>query len=47
MRAFRELGINKVAVGTPYNDELNKVEVDFFEGSGVYTTEGKMPGKRI
>ncbi|MFH1003013.1 MAG: aspartate/glutamate racemase family protein [Chloroflexota bacterium] len=35
MRAFRELGINKVSVGTPYNEELNKVELDFFESSGI------------
>ncbi len=35
IRAFRELDIHTVAVGTPYNDELNKVEVDFFESSGI------------
>ncbi|MFH1003353.1 MAG: maleate cis-trans isomerase [Chloroflexota bacterium] len=35
IRAFRELGITKVSVGTPYNKELNQVEIDFFEGSGI------------
>ncbi|MFH0914020.1 MAG: aspartate/glutamate racemase family protein [Chloroflexota bacterium] len=35
IKAFRELGIKKVSVGTPYNEELNKVEVDFFEAAGI------------
>ena len=33
--AFKELNVSKVAVATPYNDELNQLEVDFFEASGV------------
>jgi len=35
LRAFKELGIHKISVGTPYNDELNRREADFFEKSGV------------
>jgi len=35
IRAFRELGIHKISVGTPYNEELNRLEADFFEKSGV------------
>ncbi len=41
LRAFKELGITKVAVGTPYNDELNQVEVDFFEASGIKVVDIK------
>ena len=35
IRAFKELGVTKVSVGTPYNEELNKMEADFFESSGI------------
>ncbi len=35
IRAFQELGIRKVSVGTPYNEELNRREADFFENSGI------------
>jgi maleate isomerase len=35
IRAFKELGIQKVSVATPYNEELNQREADFFEKSGV------------
>lgn len=35
IRAFRELGIRKVSVGTPYNEELNRREKEFFEKSGI------------
>ena len=35
IRAFKELGIRKISVGTPYNEELNIREADFFEKSGV------------
>ena len=35
IRAFKELGIQKVSVATPYNEELNRREADFFEKSGV------------
>jgi maleate cis-trans isomerase len=35
IRAFSELKIQKVSVGTPYNEELNRLEVDFFEKSGI------------
>lgn len=41
IRAFREMGIKKVAVGTPYNEELNKVEVVFFEAAGIKVLEMK------
>jgi maleate isomerase len=34
IRAFKELGIKKVSVGTPYNEELTQREREFFEGSG-------------
>ncbi len=34
IRAFKELGIKRVSVGTPYNEELTQREKDFFEGSG-------------
>ncbi len=33
--AFRELKVNSVAVATPYVDEVNRIEKDFFEGHGV------------
>ena len=35
INAFRELGIGKVAVATPYNEELNQAEEEFFEAHGV------------
>lgn len=35
IRAFKELKITRVAIGTPYNEELNKMEADFFEKSGI------------
>jgi len=33
--AFKRLGISKVAVATPYNDELNELERVFFEAHGI------------
>lgn len=35
IRAFRRLGISKVAVATPYSKELNELEKDFFEAHGI------------
>jgi len=35
IQAFRELGVKKVSVGTPYNEELTQREKEFFEKSGV------------
>ena len=35
IQAFRELGVTKVAVGTPYIDPVNDMEKVFFEGNGV------------
>ena len=35
IHAFRELGISKVAVATPYSEELNQAEKEFFEAHGV------------
>jgi len=49
IRAFRELGIRKVSVGTPYNEELNRREADFFERSGlkVLTIKGLDLGREM
>lgn len=35
IEAFQELGVTRVAVATPYIDELNHKEKAFFEGHGV------------
>ncbi|MEW5921375.1 MAG: maleate cis-trans isomerase [Bacillota bacterium] len=35
IEAFQELGVKKVAVATPYIDEVNRIEKEFFEGHGV------------
>lgn len=35
IEAFKELGVESVAVATPYIDPVNKIEKDFFEGHGV------------
>ena len=35
LRAFRELGVSKVAIATPYSDELNELEKRFFEAHGI------------
>jgi len=34
LRAFKALGVTKLAVVTPYIDELNQIEKKFFEDSG-------------
>lgn len=39
IRAFKELEIHKIAVVTPYIEELNKLEKDFFEDSGITVLE--------
>jgi maleate isomerase len=33
--AFKELKIKNVAIGTPYKNELNDLEKEFFEGHGI------------
>jgi len=35
VEAFRELKVKTVAVATPYVDEVNRIEKDFFEAHGV------------
>ncbi len=35
IRAFNQLGVRKVALGTPYSQELSRLEKDFFEGHGI------------
>jgi len=35
IRVFRTLGLSKIAIGTPYNGELNSMEADFFRNSGI------------
>ncbi|MCZ7663215.1 MAG: maleate cis-trans isomerase [Thermoleophilia bacterium] len=35
IEAFRELGVTKVAVATPYIQPVNDLEKEFFEGHGV------------
>lgn len=35
IEAFRVLGVNKVAIATPYEDWVNKLEKTFFEESGI------------
>ncbi len=35
IEAFKTMGVKKVAVATPYEDWINKLEKNFFEGSGV------------
>jgi maleate isomerase len=39
IRAFKELEIHKIAVVTPYIEELNELEKDFFEDSGITVLE--------
>lgn len=34
-RAFDQLGINRVAIATPYLDELNEIETEFLEANGI------------
>ncbi len=33
--AFKDLGVQKIAVGTPYNEEVNQAEKRFFEAHGI------------
>lgn len=33
--AFKKLGVRNVAVGTPYNEEVNQAEKSFFEAHGI------------
>jgi maleate isomerase len=35
IEAFKNLGVNKVAVATPYEDWVNELEKKFFEGTGI------------
>ena len=35
LRAFGKLGIHKIVIGTPYSDEMNRLEAAFFEASGM------------
>ncbi len=35
IRAFKELGVSKIAVASPYSQELNRLEKDFFEANGI------------
>jgi maleate isomerase len=35
IRAFKELGISKVAVASPYSQEINRLEKEFFEAHNV------------
>ena len=39
--ALKEMGLEKVGLGTPYTDALNKVEVDFLESNGIHVTKVK------
>ena len=41
MRAFRELGISKIAVATPYFEELDRLEREFFEAKGINVVKMK------
>ncbi len=41
VKALREMKLSKVAVGTPYTDELNKVEREFLESNGIEVTKIK------
>lgn len=41
IRAFRELGVKKVAVATPYSEEFNQVERQFFAASEVKIVQMK------
>ena len=38
IRVFRELGLKKVAVASPYSEAQNKMEQDFFEAHGITVT---------
>jgi len=44
--AFKELGINRVSVATPYEDWLNEREKQFFEANGVEVLKLKGLGIR-
>ncbi len=35
IKAFKELGVGKVAVGTPYDPEKDRLEREFFEACGI------------
>lgn len=35
IEAFKELGVGKVAVASPYNEEQNQLETDFFRAHGI------------
>jgi len=35
LRAFRTLGVNKIALATPYREEINILEKDFLEANGI------------
>ena len=44
--ALKKLGLSKVAVGTPYIDEVNAAERKFLEESGIEVTQDQGPGLR-
>jgi len=46
MKVFREFGISKVAVATPYPKELDKLEKEFFEAQGINVVKMKGLGHK-
>lgn len=41
MGAFRKLGIEKVSIATPYGEELDRLEREFFEANGIKVVKMK------
>jgi arylmalonate decarboxylase len=41
IRAMQHLNIKRISLGSPYNDALNEIEVDFFNKSGIEVTKVK------
>jgi len=44
VRALRLLGVSRIAMATPYTDEINKLEVDYFQSLGIEVTKWRGGG---
>ena len=44
MRALREFGVSRVAMATPYTDEINAIEVKYLEDNDIQVTCAKGGG---
>ncbi|MBU7014702.1 MAG: aspartate/glutamate racemase family protein [Theionarchaea archaeon] len=41
IEALRKLKVNKIALGTPYSDEINEKAIHFFEGNNIEVTNSR------